>query len=217
MKVDQQLIDDLVSGQLAGDRYRAALNAIDAQPEKWRECALAFLEEQALRQELSLLAKGNALWTTRAAGGASSEEFGDARLNQPLHVQTTVRDSLDQQKRWSGWGRGVLSTAALLLVGVSMGWAVSEMAVDGAGTNPNFASNAANAIPTPSHPLESQLVMDRYMELDHRIPAQLLELQRLGKIRLESIDGIVPVTLDDGTPAIVPVQQFTVMPISQSF
>ncbi len=79
MKVDAELIDELVTGQLSGQRYRDALKAIDAQPEKWRDCALAFLEDQALRQELMLLSSRRSLGTT-----ASSRFSGiDAKQHRP--------------------------------------------------------------------------------------------------------------------------------------
>ena len=61
--VDENLIDSLVSGQLTGEQYRAALRALDAKPAKWRDCALAFLEEQALQTELRALAQGDINWT----------------------------------------------------------------------------------------------------------------------------------------------------------
>ena len=42
----------LVDGELTGDAYRAFLGSLDEAPQGWRRCALAFLEEQALRREL---------------------------------------------------------------------------------------------------------------------------------------------------------------------
>ena len=62
-KIDELLIDELVSGQLTGERYRAAFLAFEAEPAKWRDCALAFLEEQALRSELRELARGTINWS----------------------------------------------------------------------------------------------------------------------------------------------------------
>ena len=49
----QEWLDRLVDGELEGDAQRQLLLAMDAQPDAWRRCALAFIEEQALRRELS--------------------------------------------------------------------------------------------------------------------------------------------------------------------
>jgi hypothetical protein len=49
----QEWLDRLVDGELEGDAQRQLLLAMDAQPDAWRRCALAFVEAQALRRELS--------------------------------------------------------------------------------------------------------------------------------------------------------------------
>jgi hypothetical protein len=45
--------DLLVDGSLHGDRYRKLIQQIDATPGAWKQCALTFLEQQALQQEFS--------------------------------------------------------------------------------------------------------------------------------------------------------------------
>lgn len=49
-------IDQLVCGSLRGAAYREALQWLDANPHYWRDCALAFLQEQAIEQELQAMA-----------------------------------------------------------------------------------------------------------------------------------------------------------------
>lgn len=51
----RELIDKLVDGELREDDYRNVLQIIDQKPEGWRDCALAFLEAQALQKELGTL------------------------------------------------------------------------------------------------------------------------------------------------------------------
>ena len=46
-------LERLVDGRLSHDEYRELLCRIEEHPDGWRKCALAFLEEQALRKELS--------------------------------------------------------------------------------------------------------------------------------------------------------------------
>lgn len=45
-------LDSLVDGELTPQRYRELLTRLDAEPDGWRRCALAFLESQALTAEL---------------------------------------------------------------------------------------------------------------------------------------------------------------------
>ena len=55
------------------------------------------------------------------------------------------------------------------------------------------------------------------MPLDREVPPQLVELEREGKIQLESLDGVLPVTRDDGSVALVPVQMFRVVPVMLTY
>jgi hypothetical protein len=50
-----QAFDRLVDGELSAAEERALLSALDAQPEGWRQCALAFLESRAWKKELGAL------------------------------------------------------------------------------------------------------------------------------------------------------------------
>jgi len=49
---DDQRFDRLVDGELSPEEYNDLLGSLDQQPDGWRRCAFAFLEAQALRQEL---------------------------------------------------------------------------------------------------------------------------------------------------------------------
>jgi hypothetical protein len=51
-KVDGRLLDRLVDGELAAGERAAVLAALDAEPDGWRRCAVAFLEAQAWRGAL---------------------------------------------------------------------------------------------------------------------------------------------------------------------
>src|SRR5689334_18008262 len=43
----------LVDGELSPEEYRTLLVSLEEEPGGWRQCAMAFLEAQALSQELS--------------------------------------------------------------------------------------------------------------------------------------------------------------------
>ncbi len=53
------LIDLLVDGELRGTARRDVLAALDEEPDAWRRCALAFLEERELRDGIGRLARGD--------------------------------------------------------------------------------------------------------------------------------------------------------------
>ena len=126
-KIDERVIDELVSGQLTGERYRAALRALDAEPAKWRDCALAFLEEQALRSELRALAQGTIDWSEgnwperNWTDGSPIESAGSVAANLQPSIENKIT-SLQSKKDWSGSFKTILSTAALLLISFTVGW-----------------------------------------------------------------------------------------------
>lgn len=53
---EQQWLDKLVDGELDDAQRRKLLTELDAQPDGWRRCALAFLEAQAWKATLGALA-----------------------------------------------------------------------------------------------------------------------------------------------------------------
>jgi hypothetical protein len=53
---DGVVFDRLIDGELSGEDERALLSTLDARPDGWRRCALAFLEARALKVEMSAIA-----------------------------------------------------------------------------------------------------------------------------------------------------------------
>jgi hypothetical protein len=82
---DDAMIDRLVDGELSGDERRELLAALDAQPDGWRRCALAFLEAQTWQSELKWIVAPVAIETTNtsvatAASAQPSRRYGGAWL-----------------------------------------------------------------------------------------------------------------------------------------
>lgn len=67
---DNAMIDRLVDGELSGDERRELLAALDAQPDGWRRCALAFLEAQTWRSEMKRIVAPVAIVTTNSSVAA---------------------------------------------------------------------------------------------------------------------------------------------------
>lgn len=206
--IGEHLIDDLVSGQLTGERYRAALLALEAEPANWRDCALAFLEEQALRSELHALAQGTINWSTE-----SSLESVASVVAKPWQLDNKITLlSTSSHPSASGFTR-ILSTAALLLVSFTVGWLGSEVIAERQRTALiDSGTSSAVQVPTTTSPtlspkLEPQFVVDRPGAFDSGIPRSIRELERNGRISVKSYEMMVPTTLEDGSSAFVPVQQ----------
>lgn len=213
LRADDLLIDELVSGHLTGERYRAALRALDAEPAKWRACALAFLEDQALRSDLCVLAKGTIDWSS----SSSSESATPVEAVPHAQVASNV-NSLRSKTSLDSRARGALSTAALLLISFTVGWLGSEVwverqqspAVSGADSRASASVDPiGNAKPAVGKKLEPQFVVDRPGSFDYGIPSPIRELERNGRISVKTIDMLVPTTLDDGSSVLVPVQHMT--------
>jgi hypothetical protein len=96
---DDRLIDRLVDGELPEPGRRALLARLDAAPDGWRRCALAFLEAQCWREALGPVA-APAGAVARAAGRAVGPPPAPARL------------------RW------LAATAAGMLAAFALGWSV---------------------------------------------------------------------------------------------
>lgn len=83
-KLDEQVLDRLVDGELTPAEYQRALLSLDEEPDGWRRCALAFLEAQSFSRELAvprretLPARPHAEPKTRQplAGGGQRSRFG---------------------------------------------------------------------------------------------------------------------------------------------
>jgi len=56
--VDDKMLDRLVDGELSREEYDAVLRSLDQAPGEWRRCALAFLEAQAWQRDLGELRYG---------------------------------------------------------------------------------------------------------------------------------------------------------------
>lgn len=205
ISVDQDVIDELVAGGLTDERYRLILEAIEAQPEKWRDCAIAFLEEQALEDDLKALVREDSL-------PEQSEAVLLPGQGDPLPSSEYARLQ---------WMQRVTSLAALLLVSFTVGWfgsgylagtrnAETGVAIDPVGSTAQSEPTApSRALPSPTVPDGGlQFVSDQIIPLQENTPAFLRQMDR-GPFEVESYNGLVPV-MEGDTVILVPVQQHRV-------
>jgi len=222
-------LERLVDGELSPEEYRALLASLDEEPGLWRQCALAFLEAQALRREL----------------GNVRHSF-DVRESAPVTGDVSPRTSTAWDKL-----QVLLAVAASFLVAFGLGLAVpkiySLMQESAGGGNMNAQSPVVLTDGRASE--EAQAV--RYVgdvrllfggsadgsQEAGRVPVyevgqdltwflsgegsalgpEMLEVLRQSGFEVRHDQQYFPAPLEDGRQIIVPVEGFQITPVSRRF
>lgn len=234
-ELETQMIDELVAGELTGEQYRRAIRFLESNPEQWKECALAFLEEQALTRDLSCLAQTNPQWGNQQ--GSESEDPQEAAANEQI-VQLAAPNEEDlesQRQRQKShhrlqWMHRLTSLAAMLLISFTIGWfggglqgnkttGSGEVVTSNVAGVPSPPAQRSDVSPSMTNfdPKNFQFASDEVVPIQTQIPSSLLELQRRGRIEIESFHALMPISLEDGSTAIVPVQRYRVKPVVHSY
>lgn len=231
--------DRLVDGELSPEEYRALVASLDDEPGGWRDCALAFLEQQALAGELGSIRQSLDL-REPDAGGSATQPGGPSDLTPPR--RSSPRDL-----------GTMLAIAASFLVAFALGVAAPQFFAD-RPQDDNVAGNlkpqpplAANANPSSPGDVHHQalrpignlrLVMDGasdettqagkvpVYEIDQGIeqylqndaPALTPELVQMLEQRGHAVQRqqqYIPVQLDDGRQIIVPVEGYQITPVGR--
>lgn len=107
--IDPIRLQALVDGECSAAERRRLLSEIDSQPERWRELALALLEEQTFRNEIRLM-RSEASTVKRTEKNLNS-------LSSLVNDQDRFSDRV--KKRW--YAAPVLAACLMLSVGVAIG------------------------------------------------------------------------------------------------
>lgn len=205
----------LVDGELSPTEYRALLRALDADPQGWRQCALAFLETQAMSGELCAL---------------RGEYLSSPAQPEPISASKA-----------SSWWITLLAMAASFVLALPLGgWLLGHSdAPSGAPsqivqhTDPLPEVPPAPTTPAASEPLGKvrlvtadgqvevpyynmahgeQYLLDQQPTLSD---AMLQSLERQGHLIKQAQAGVMPVQLEDGAQLYVPVESYLITPASQ--
>jgi|688.fasta_scaffold00198_40 hypothetical protein len=239
-------IDRLVSGDASDQEYRQYLLTLEANPRLWRDCALAFLQEQALGQDLKRLSHTSVDWTAAPSASTAHSTFDlRAASSSTVTMGATTSDAGRMVQRW-----GVL--AAMVLLSFGIGWSGSMLAgslVSGSrwwtpeiqtaqnegdlSTDNLLVNNAAPVQGSSASPAArssnpgNRPDLENFLRNNHnqfgnssaswlpvadQIPSNLRELERSGRIRIESSNALIPIDYRDGTSVLVPVQQLQIVP-----
>ncbi|MFO0868528.1 MAG: hypothetical protein U0935_06225 [Pirellulales bacterium] len=195
--VDDSTLDRLVDGEVHGAEYRRLLVTLEATPDGWRRCALAFLSAQALRRELSL--------PVPAVTAAAPVPHVPANVPQPA----------------SGWSATHwLALAASWLMVFGLAWEWSAARHDSRSPAPS-ATGVTTDLPRPSpalppptpSPAPAANGMNWVRTEERVLPRQLVEQLRERGHDLQVREHFFPLQLQDGQQVIVPVQEMKVAPV----
>jgi hypothetical protein len=233
--LDDVQVQRLVDGELSAEEYRALLAGLDEEPGGWRRCAMAFLEAQALTQELSSVRR-----TLDLRGGSD----GKAAKPTPVHIAQSGFEV-----------RTLVAVAASFLVAFALGvfiprfWTsarqdsslVGNLTTQRPGLNPaGMADNNELPWPTARQVGSVQLVMDgpggaataaeqvpvydvgqdleQYLSAEQpTLGLELIELLRQQGYDVQHQQQYFPAPLNDGRQIIVPVDGYRITPVSRRF
>ena len=116
--IDWLELDRLVDGRLDGDEYRELLCQIDADPDGWRHCALAFLEHQALSRELSAFANDPDCEMLPCMGSIVQEEQAGTAKESAIAVGRKSDSS--SASAMIGWFSMALCIVCGLAIGITL-------------------------------------------------------------------------------------------------
>jgi hypothetical protein len=210
----EQVLDRLVDGELAPHDRGQLLAALDDEPGAWRRCALAFLEAQSFRWQLS-----------RAAA-------------EPILAQARGQAPRSAARRQALWGGGFLALAASLAAAFVLGTRYQattpiEAPIAKVATPPPAAQDSAPANPwqtvtlTPvdggGEPIELRVRDDAQASAESltgrpRLFGNLSRNLEQAGWRVDRRQGVLPIDLSDGRQLVVPIEEVDLKsPVSVEF
>jgi anti-sigma factor RsiW len=186
--LDDRLIDRLVDGELSQADRRAALARLEAEPDGWRRCALAFLEGQSWRESLEpLTASGREPVADRSLGQARRLAFSNLRT--------------------------LTAVAAGILTAFALGWAAHHEF--SAGRNRAPLANVETPGPTSTakslQPVSAEVPADSLTAVEPPdsmpIPDAVVRAFERRGVRVERSQRLVSLELKDGRRLPVPVDE----------
>jgi hypothetical protein len=212
--IDGRAIDRLVDGDLPEAERRAMLLRLDADPDAWRRCALAFLEDQTWRKALSPIAVSSApisvpIAPTRTASG---------RLRRLAFAATVLASTFAGGFATGGLGRvgpviGVAKDqpAAAIPTEVALSGEVVEVG------SLQFVDSSAGELPPDQFPIRSGRGLD-----DEWLRSQPPSVPDYVRARLERQGyqvlerrNLVSVEVGEGKHVSIPVDQVEVDYVGQ--
>jgi anti-sigma factor RsiW len=227
--IDDRRFDRLVDGELSPAEYEALLTALDAEPEMWRRCALAFLEAQAWRGEMSAIRRGQGT-------ESPSKTPASKPVKRPWRSILAIAASfvvaffggLMAQRQFDGW-RDDAHLARIAKSDDAPGELelANSDAAAGNGSVQQDSSALGNIrlvvdgglgrsqqIEVPVYDLDKVGLQFLAREEPLLAPEVVQQLERRGRKVQWSVDYL-PLPLDENRQIVVPVEQYQITPVSR--
>lgn len=177
---EARLLDRLVDGELDEDARRRLLLHFEGQPDRWRQCALAFLETQAWDE---------ALPEALSEPSPSATTDGDAP-----ETRLATRPVQPPRKPWMSW----MAMAASFLLAFGLGLAWRELDRNRQPGGPQIVESTA---PGTASPAEHVTNAGDRGTLDQSHSPEAADPGRVRDARLRNVRLLI----DDGSGAAVPI------------
>jgi hypothetical protein len=217
-KVDPQLLDRLVDGELPDGERRELLKTLERQS-SWRQCALAFLEAQSWRDALFGY-EGEAAEIAPPASASSQDvrERGDAAEPVQLAV-TPPRDDQQSHGHFGHW-RSWVGMAASFLLTLSLGMYIqhalhpnSAPAARGIDAGPVRNIGPGQAMPnTIVLPPQQDQGAESRTSAKPVVPDAVRQALEQSGYRIQQERIFVPMQLPNGQQVSVPIDRVNIVP-----
>ena len=226
----------LIDGELSPEEYRALIASLDDMPGGWRRCALAFLESQALNQELCSLSQPNESWQVQPPKKMAARHSPWLRERWQYWVGMAVcfllafglgvlMPTFADPRAWLEIRHPLMSDKKRESVPIKRGEpnATQVVAQDGSpegflAGNVQLVLDGPEGTSTATNLPVYEMQGDLANWLSEKKPALLNEvveaLERRGH-NVERHQQYVSVPMDDGRQAIIPIEGYEITPVSR--
>ena len=217
---EQRVLDRLVDGELSADERRALLASLDDEPGAWRRCALAFLESQSWRWQLSRLAAEPLVCKASADVAVANQARGRRRFWEfGLAIAASLLVAFGLGTRFAPTQQAAIEQAAPAETRIDLAtdddpeqaaqiaeespkWETLTLAAtDGADGDDPFQLRVLNA---------DEPEQDWALDEESGLPASLQSLLEASGLQVERQRRLLPIDLSDGRRMVVPVEEIDI-------
>jgi len=223
--IDRELLDELVDGELAEPERRELLRRLEHTPGGWRACALAFLESQCLGESLGRQTLETAIRQPEVLARPASPRRRP-RSDRLRHAGTALAMAASFVAAlgigwWARGGRHVGEEARMPSADSFASAPQEPAAVRQLQPLSPRSRSPVMTVALPAVGADGQQVRLPVVERDQLdqsilypdaqgIPAQLREALRRAGYQVRQSHELLPVPVEDGRHAVVPVDQLDV-------